>query len=458
MKRRNFLKKTAGATAAGVLGAASAKAHVVQLKADRPQVEYGPNDKIRLACIGMGIISHYDIKSALNAGGSELVACADLYTGRLQRAKEVFGNQLFTTRDYREILARNDVDAVIVATPDHWHSQITIDALAAGKHVYCEKPIVHKPKEGLAVIEAEKKYGKVVEIGSQRVSSVAFAEAKKLYEQGAIGKINQVVATMNRHSSLGAWQYSIPLDASPQTVDWDAFLGKAPKIPFDATRFFRWRNYRDYGTGIPGDLFVHLITGIHYVTGALGPTRIFTAGQLSFWKDGRDVPDVVAAVMDYPQTAQHSAFQVILQVNFADGSNSDSVTKIIGTDGAIELGWNDFVLRRSKLPNAPGYGGYDSLFTFPEDTQKAFETAYKSKWSEADRKAEKVDDVVFAAPDGYDDRTDHFRNFFAGIREGKKVVEDSTFGVRAAGPCLAANESHFQQKIIKWDPVTMKMG
>jgi predicted dehydrogenase len=461
MKRRHFLRRAAGASALAATGLAATDslAHVVQLQAPyQPAPKYGPNDKIRIGLIGAGIIGHYDTQAALRTPGTELAAICDLYDGRLAQAKAKFGKDLFTTRDYREVLARPDVDMVIVATPDHWHAPITIAALNSGKHVYCEKPMVHQAKEGLAIIEAERKSGKRVQVGSQRVSSLAFIEAKKLYEAGAIGKLNMIVASTNRHSSLGAWQYSIPPDASPQTVDFDRFLGNAPKVAFDPVRFFRWRNYREYGTGVPGDLFVHLITGIHFITGALGPTRIVSSGQLSYWKDGRNVPDVVSSILEYPETDKHPAFQVSLQVNFADGSGGGEATRIIGSEGAITLGWNDFTLSQSPLPKAPGYGGYDSLFTFTPEQQAEFERQYKAKYSEADRARPQKKDTKFQPPPGHDDRVDHFANLFRSIREGTPVVQDATFGLRAAGPCLATNQSAFQKKIIRWDPVKMKMS
>ncbi len=461
MKRRNFLRKAAGASALAATGlaAADSMAKVVQLQAPvQENKKVSVNDKIRIGLIGAGIIGHYDTQAALKTQGTELVAICDLYEGRLAQAKEKFGKSLFATRDYREILHRSDVDMVIIATPDHWHAPISIEALNKGKHVYCEKPMVHKVQEGLDVVAAQQKSGKRMQVGSQRVSSLAFIEAKRLYEAGAIGKLNMVVASTNRHSSLGAWQYSIPPDASPQTVDFDRFLGNAPKVPFDPTRFFRWRNYRDYGTGVPGDLFVHLISGIHFITGALGPTRIMSSGQLSYWKDGRDVPDVVSSVLEYPETDKHPAFQVCLQVNFADGSGGGESTRIIGSDGALTLGWNDFTLAQSPLPKAPGYGGYDSLFTFPTEVQAEFEKQYKAKYSEADRAWPKKNETKFQSPAGYDERVDHFANLFKSIREGTPVVQDPSFGLRAAGPCLATNLSVFEQKIINWDPVKMKLG
>ncbi|MDX2302177.1 MAG: Gfo/Idh/MocA family oxidoreductase [Microscillaceae bacterium] len=456
--RRKFLKKLGGTSAVLASGIIpfSSQAQVIELQpAKTPTPIYNLNDKIRLATIGMGIIGHYDTRTALKVEGTELVAVCDLYDGRLEQAKYVFGKDIKTTRDYREILDRKDIDAVIISTPDHWHSQIAIEALQKGKHIYCEKPMVHQFSQGLDVIEAQKKSGKVLQVGSQRTSSIAMLEAKKLYESGAIGQINSVVARYNRHSSLGAWQYSIPPDASPETVDFDRFLGNAPKVPFDAVRFFRWRNYRDYGTGVPGDLFVHLLSGLHFVTGSLGPNRVMASGQLTYWKDGRDVPDVVSAILEYPDTDKHPAFQAILQVNFADGSGGSESTQIVGSEGVIEIGWGGFTVKKSPLPKAPEYGGYDSLFTFTEKTQKEFIADFNQKYDEADRKASKLDDVVYKTPKGYDDREEHFKGLFTAIREGKTVMQDASFGFRAAAPCLATNMSVFEKKIVEWDPVKM---
>jgi predicted dehydrogenase len=405
----------------------------------------------------MGIIGHYDTECALQVPGVELVAVADLYQGRLDRAKEKWGNQLFTTRDYRQILSRSDVDAVLVCTSDHWHDRISIDAMNAGKHVYCEKPMVHHIEEGHAVIAAQKRTGKVFQVGSQRASSVAILEARKQLQSGIIGELTFVEATCDRSSANGAWQYTMPTDASAKTIDWDTYLGDAPKVAFDATRFFRWRNYKDYGTGVAGDLFVHLITGLHTMTGALGPKRIFALGDLTYWKDGRDAYDLVNGVMEYAKTEKHPAFQFVTRVNLADGGGGSMTTRLVGTEGVIEMGWNDFKIKHFKRPIAPDFGGYDSVESFPKAMQESLQKQYDAKYSKADREWKNGEEIKYAAPENYDDRYDHMISFFSGIRENKPILEDATFGLRAAGPSLACNLSAERGQMVHWDPVTMKV-
>ena len=438
--RREFLRTVAGAAAAPTI-----------LRAQPPAARtIAPNDRIRVAAFGVGIRGLQDVRSALRAPGVELAAGADVYDGRLALARELWGAGLVTTRDYREILARRDIDAVVIAAPDHWHAQMAVDAMRAGKDVYIEKPMTQQLDEGHQVIDAAKQTGRIVQVGSQHVSSIVHAKARELFRAGATGPLNLVEAWINRNSPTGAWQYSIPPDASPQTIDWDRFIGRAPKHPFDPVRLFRWRNYRDYGTGIPGDLFVHLFTAVHFVTDAIGPTRAMATGGLRYWNDGRDVPDVMLALFDYPKTATHPAFTLSLKVNFAEGAGDAYVFRFCGPDGVITVGDNAVTLARRPPLREPG----ETSDTFAKATQQQFMREYRARYPEI-AEVRSRDEETFMAPARYSSMDDHFRNFFDAVRTRRPVVEDAVFGLRAAGPALLANHSYFEDRAIGWNAETM---
>jgi predicted dehydrogenase len=455
--RREFIKKALSTSilATGVTSVtlSNGKKELVPLKHEWTDKTFSPNDKVNIAAIGLGIMGFSNLQHTLKVPGVKLIAACDLYSGRLDHVKELYGNEIITTRNYQELLDRKDIDAVIISTSDHWHDRMTIEALNKGKHVYVEKPMVHKPEEGTAVIEAQKKTGKVVIVGSQRVSSIVTLKAKELFEQQLIGDLVLVETWNDRHSSNGAWQYSIPTDAKNNTVDWDKFIGDAPKVAYDPVRFFRWRNYQDYGTGVAGDLFVHLFSALHAITSSKGPNRAYATGGLRFWKDGRDVPDLITGLYDYPATDKHPAFNLQMRVNFEDGNGGGEMVRFVGTDGILELGWNGIKVRRNKISKVPSYGGWDSFDTFSNSQQKEYK-----KWFEATYPGEKSviegPSMEYQSPKGYNTNLDHHLNFYAGIREGKPIVEDALFGLRAAGPAILANRSYFEQRIVLWDPET----
>ncbi len=456
--RRSFIKKAiSGAIITSVpSGLIAQHDNTVLMKAGSQQDKFSANDQVNIAVIGMGIMGFSNLATSLKIPGVKVVGVCDLYSGRLERAKEIYGKDLYTTRDYREVLERKDVDAVIIATSDHWHDRISIDAMNKGKHVYCEKPMVHKLEEGAEVIATQKRTGKVMQIGSQRVSSIVTEKTRQIFESGVIGDLVLVETYMDRQSPLGAWQYSIPTDANAGTVDWDRFIGDAPKVPYDPIRFFRWRNYQDYGTGIAGDLFVHLFSGLHTVTSSKGPNRVYATGGLRYWKDGRDVPDIIAGLCDYPATDKHPAFTLELRVNFEDGSRSGERLRIIGTEGVITMGWGEVNVALNKIPKTPGYGGWDSFHTFTTAQQKDYEKWYKANYPDP-TPAMINPGTSYKAPENYDANVDHHMNFYKGIREKAPIKEDALFGMRAAGPALACNKSLFDKKIINWDPETARV-
>jgi predicted dehydrogenase len=447
------LRQAAGATlAAGTFKTFLIDTAQGQTATSGSQATVPANERIQIALIGAGGQGQWDTTNALRVPGVEIVAAADVYDGRLVRAKEVWGKDLFTTRDFREILARPDVDAVIIATPDHWHVPAAIAAIEAGKDVYLEKPMIHKIEEGQEIIDAQRKSDRIVQIGSQRVSSIVYKKAKELIAAGAIGEPNLVEANWNRNTPIGAWQYSIPPDASPQNIDWDRFLGNAPKRPFEPIRLFRWRNYQDYGTGVPGDLYVHLFTGIHYILNSNGPTRIQSTGGIRYWNDGRDVPDVMLGIYDYPKTASHPAFNLALKVNFMDGGGGEESFRFVGSEGVLSIGWDGITVTKSPKTTEPGY----TINTFPAAIQEQFLKEYRAKYPERTPEMTGRIQERYVAPDEYSDLYDHFRNFFASVRSRQPVVEDVVFGFRAAGPAVLTNTAHFENRAYKWDPEAMK--
>lgn len=441
--RRDFIKNAA----TGAIVIAAREYPLAQQKS--------ANDKIQIGLIGAGIRGHEITPQAIRVPGVELVAVSDVYEGRLTRAKEVWGKELFTTRDYRELLARPDIDAVLIAAPDHWHQKISLDAMAAGKDVYVEKPMVRQVEEGAAVIESARKNNRILQVGSQRASSIVNAKARDLYRNGVLGQLNMVEAWIDRNSATGAWQYSIPPDASPTTIDWDRFLGSAPKRPFEPIRLFRWRNYSDYGTGVAGDLFVHLFTAIHMVLSSNGPTRIMSTGGLRYWKDGRDVPDILLGLYDYPETKNHPAFNLLLKVNFADGGGENSEFRFIGNEGMMTLGGAGIQISKRGPEREPGM----TIESFPEEIQKKYIEEWRKKYPPRPPSERLQSNVVesYTAGRNYNDTFDHMMVFFGSVRSRQPLFEDPVFGLRAAGPALIGNLSYYNRRPYNWDPEAMRL-
>lgn len=410
--------------------------------------KYAANDRIQIALIGAGGMGVEDTKTALKIPGVELVAVCDLYDGRLKAAKDRWGKSIFTSRDYREILERSDVDAVIIGTPDHWHKQISVDAMNKGKSVYCEKPMVHQVDEGREVLAAQNKTKKTFQVGSQGMSSLGNEKAKELYEAGAIGQLIYAEGFWARNSPVGAWQYDIPKDASTKTVDWDQYISNTTKRDFDPLRFFRWRNYRDYGTGVSGDLFVHLFSSLHFIVNSAGPNKVMATGGLRFWKDGREVPDVLLGMFDYPETPSHPAFNLSLRVNFVDGTSGSTYLKLVGSEGAMDVKWREVVLRKNEA-----HDPMDDPFLQQKQMERGSKIILPKR-----KKILALDEVVYKVEEGYlGAHYDHFTNFFNGVRTGNSVAEDARFGYQAAAPALLCNDSYFNNKIVHWDPENLKV-
>jgi len=444
--RRDFMLLGAGAAAAGL----AAKVTVLKPKAlwatRRP---VPPSDVVRFASIGTGVRGCELLEASLAVPGIECVGICDLYDSRHQAGQEAVQKQVPTTRDYRQILDRKDVDAVIVAVTDHHHRKVVEDACAAGKDVYCEKPMSHTVEDGFAMIDAVHKNKRILQVGSQRVSSILYAKAKEIYDSGKLGDVDCIEAYWDRNTASGAWVYPIPPDASPQTIDWNAFLVNAPKRPFDAVRFFRWRCFEDYGEGLAGDLFVHLISGIHFITGTnMVAERAQTSGGLFRWKDGRDFPDLIETFYDYPH------FRVMVRCNL--NNEGGEFIGFYGTKGTMII--KDSSLTYTPQDTRPQPESY-SIYGWP----KRLRDEYLKQWAQEHPEPEplhfSVDEEAesFTVPKAYSDVSDHQANFFNAVRTRKPVVENEIFGNNAALGCHLANYSYFNKTIAVWDAAAKKI-
>ena len=446
--RRDFIRVGTGAAAT----TAAAKFTLLEPKplwaSPNP---VAPSDTVRFASIGTGVRGCELLQASLHVPGIECVAACDLYNSRHTAAQESVKNpSLPTMRNYKEILDRKDVDAVILAVPDHWHRKIFEDACSAGKDVYCEKPMSHTVEDGYAMVAAAQKNNRIAQVGSQRVSSIIYAQAKQLYDSGKLGQVYAIEAYWDRNSPSGAWVYPIPPDASEQTIDWNTFLGDAPKRAFSKERFFRWRCFTDYGEGLAGDLFVHLISGIHFITGANNTNRIIASraqstGGLFHFKDGRDFPDLIETLYDYPD------FRVYLRCNL--NNDQGEFIGFYGTEGtAIIRGASLTFTPQDTRPQPEGYSIYGWPSKLRNEYLENFDREHPLSKVTTNDATE-----LFGVPQGYSDLVDHEANFFSAVRSRKKVVENEEFGNHAAIGCHLANYSYFKGVPAVWDEGAKKI-
>ena len=293
VSRREFVGIGAAVAGASLLGEPLLATAAVT--SPRGATRAAPSDRLRFGIIGVGMQGSGLLGTAIHLPDVECVAACDLYDGRHVLAREIVRPDLPVTRRYQELLDNKDIDCLIAAVPDHWHRQVVIDAVSAGKDIYCEKPMSHTAEDGVAMLDAAKKSGRIVQIGSQRVSSQVCAKAKELIAQGKIGDLMLVEGWLGRNDPTGAWQYPPPPDLSLQNLDWDTWQGRVPKRPLDPKIFARWRCWKEYGTGVAGDLLVHLVSGMIYMLGMnRPPTQAMSVGGIRRWPDGRNMPDVHA--------------------------------------------------------------------------------------------------------------------------------------------------------------------
>jgi predicted dehydrogenase len=291
------------------------------------------------------------------------------------------------------------------------------------------------------MVEAAKKNNRIVQIGAQRVSSTLCAKARELYHEGAIGEVEMVELTLGRNDPTGAWEYPPPPDLSPQNLDWDTWLNDAPKIPFSPERFARWRCWKEYGTGVGGDLMVHLISGMQVTLGWNEiPRSASPLGGVFRWKDGRNMPDLHVVLFDY-----HG---VPVYVRLGLGTESPELARYMGPKGILDTGEFDMRHSRQKgIDTSPSY--YTS--SYPQKMREEYVKQWQAEHVvKPGQEPVASDDTVYKGND-WDDLRPHLFNFFQSVRTRKPVVEDAVFGNHAAIACHMANESYFRKKTVYWD-------
>jgi predicted dehydrogenase len=405
-----------------------------------------PSDRLRLGIIGVGARSLQDTYSFSVTPGVQLVVACDVYQDRQARAKEVFGQALETTGDYRRVLDRKDVDAVLIAVPDHWHKKMVIEAMDAGKDVYCEKPMTYKIEDGFEIMQAEKRTGRILQVGSQWVNSPLSTLAKKWIDEGRCGQITLVKAWENRNTPSGAWFYPIAPNGNEQTIDWKSWLGPAPDRPFDPRRYFRWRCYWDYSGGLQTDLVVHHLNTLHFLMDQTYPRSAITYGGSYRWKKiypETEVPDVVQTLFEYPDFI----YNVSLTLN---SSRQGFGAYFMGTKGTIEI--SEVAL--SFYADDPFDDSGWVVNTWPQKMQEDW--VKQNNYVSINQQSARGVCAAASGNEHYDmvgDPTDlHVKAFVECVRARKKSRESGVEGHNAALGAHLANMSYRNgSRKVVWD-------
>jgi len=381
-------------------------------------------------------------------------AVCDVFDRRIERGKETCGKGTKGYRNYKDLLADDDIDAVIIATPDHWHAQIAIDAANAGKHVYVEKCMTRTAEEAVALRDTVKKNKIKFQLGHQGRQTDTSLKAKELVDKGVLGKITLVETTTNRNNPFAAWIWPIDDRANPKTVDWDLFEGPAPKkVPFSKERFFRWRCWWEYGTGLSGDLLTHEYDAINHIMELGIPHSAIASGGLYYWLDGREVPDVFHATFEYPEKGMSLVYS---------GSLQNSITRntlIMGHDATIELGrtlsiWADSQSTKYKDKIGDGIIDTSSPIIRYRPGQKDVDaiTSATSKYF-ADR------GLMFTYKDGkrVDATNLHIHEWLNAIRTGGGTSCNIDRGFEEAITAHMATKSFHEGRRVYWDSVKNKI-
>lgn len=420
--RRDFVKT--GLAAAGTTAA---------LRYNVTGKVLGANDRINIAMLGVGGRGTSVMREAMQVGSTtrpaQVVAVCDVYRKRVNAAREISKAE-FSTLDYREVLTRKDIDAVIIATPDHWHAPMAIEAMKAGKAVYLEKPMTHTVEEARKVAEVQKATGKVLQVGSQTTSSDQWWKARKAIQDGMIGQLLMSQGSYHRNSIEGEWNWPIDKNAGPDAkgddfIDWKMWLGSAPKRPYDADRFFRFRKYWDYSGGIATDLFYHVVAPLNICWGeAQFPHKVMASGGVYVFKDGREVPDTFHLLAEFPKG--HS---LVLSSSMA---NSQHIPGLIrGHEGTIMM-----------VPDGRFEGRVSQITVTPERIAR-------KKFAEKFGK----DEVVLQT----EQRENHMENFLRCVRSGEKPVLDAQTAYRAMVTIGMAVQSYREGRVLYFNESTQRV-
>ncbi len=417
--RRSFLKTAALAAGPAVIAAR------------------GANEKVNIGWIGVGTRGYAGLDWLHTAAPNdvEIVAICDTYDGYIARAKDrmrtVWAATPATYRDYHDLLADKNVDAVFIMTPEHLHHDMTIAALKAGKHVYIEKPLAHTIEVGFDIVRAADQAGKVVQVGTQNRSSSLYKKAKELIQQGMVGDVHFVRAFWYRNGlpNEPSWRYVIPADANPQNTDWNRFLGTAPKRPWDPHRYFQWRLYWDYSGGISTDLLVHQTDIVNFMLDKTVPRSCMASGGIYRWTakdDDRDVPDCLSAVYEYSDKLQINYSCYLGNEYFGYGE------EICGNEGTIRVMNRQDLYFEPETYNARRPGAPNRA---PANFQARQSIHLNGK-------------ADFGESDG---AINHFRNFIQAVLGKEQVIAPPTVGQQAAISGHLATLSFKNNKRIVWD-------
>jgi predicted dehydrogenase len=452
--RRDFIKNAGGAglalTAAGsALAARGAKA----VQSGRV---IGANDRINIGVVGVGGRGSYVAQAFARYGeknnnACQIVAVCDVYEKRKRAAADKLNAKGYL--DYRELLNQSDIDAVIVATPDHWHARIALDAMDRGKDVYCEKPMCHTNEEIRMLVNTVKESKRVFQVGSQTTSADQWWKAKKAIADGMIGKMIMSQGSYHRNSTEGEWNYEITPTAGPDGkgedyIDWKMWLGSAPKRPYDADRFFRFRKYWDYSGGIATDLFYHVVAPLNICwPEAQFPTKVSASGGIYVFKDEREVPDTFHLMAEYP--GEHS---LVLSSSMA---NSHHIPGLIrGHEGTIVMVEHGMFERPTEY-----------ISVLPEVSRKYHRPAPGEEPAPPEIKAIGGDEyakkfgtepIKIPVDNTVDMMTAHIDNFIKCVRSREKPHLDVETAARAQSVINLAVASYREGKVKFWDDKNWK--